>query len=202
MNLGQFTVDNGLVSLVPSRLSTANTSPMSVPVDYPESVRSELYSAFSSDYHLHDRLLKADGLDSKSAFLVYYMRPAIFERQPSFNSSFSHFNAENAKAYDEAERRLLDLKETVDEDGDPVVEEGAIDSAIQVLGHLYARDVSPPALTWHGGDAVVMLWALGSTTWAMTITDGEAGYVVRKNQRTARLAHSLPLDSFRLEDLR
>ncbi|MNU02446.1 hypothetical protein D3C72_2461560 [compost metagenome] len=45
-----------------------------------------------------------------------------------------------------------------------------------------------------GSEAIVMLWMLGNTKYALTITDGEVGYVVRADGKTVRRDHDIPID--------
>ena len=41
-----------------------------------------------------------------------------------------------------------------------------------------------------------MLWVLGGTKYALTITDGEVGYVVRADGVTLRRDHDIKIESF------
>jgi hypothetical protein len=80
---------------------------------------------------------------------------------------------------------------------DPPVEKGAITSADEVLKALVHFNFQPPQLSWHGGDAIVMLWKLGQTSYALTVTDGEIGFVVRAEQKLLRKKDSIPLSDVR-----
>ncbi len=97
--------------------------------------------------------------------------------------------------YDRIESELTSF---IEEGSDAPVERGAMETAREVMKHLRSRELAPPQLSWLGDDAVLMLWAIGSTRYALTITDGELGYVVRKNRQTVRHDHSIPASRFDL----
>ncbi|KQM21692.1 hypothetical protein ASE50_13245 [Sphingomonas sp. Leaf5] len=82
------------------------------------------------------------------------------------------------------------------------MEEAAINSAEEILVRLQRFNYTPPELSWHGGDAVVMLWAAGDMTYAITVTDGEWGYVATRGSTQVRLVDSLKVERFALEDMR
>lgn len=114
-------------------------------------------------------------------------------------STYDAQNVEVREHYDRISRQIASL---VSDEADAIVEAGAVNSALNVLRQLRQNSYAPPEISWHSGDAVVMLWKLGDTTYAMTITDGELGYVVRRNRKSIRMDDSISLTSFRLEDLR
>jgi hypothetical protein len=104
--------------------------------------------------------------------------------------------------YRRAEEQLGALRGQTDEDGDELVESGALDTASEILSQLRTLDYAPPELSWHGGDAVVMLWAAEDTTFAITVTDDEWGYVLRRSGQQLRIADSLKFNRLALQDLR
>lgn len=154
-------------------------------------------SNFAGSFVAHKAMMAATGADAPEAKLMYYMY--VPEAAPTANSARS-IKALSSEYYRKIERQLAHLSDNPDEDDS--VEQGAIDTALAVVRQLEGHELAPPALSWHGGDAVVMLWALGDTTYAITVTDGELGYVVRRNRKSIRSVHSVQLKSFKLMDLR
>lgn len=71
------------------------------------------------------------------------------------------------------------------------VEAGAVKTASKLLGELKSANVYPPLLSWHGGDAIVLIWTLGQKTEAVTVTDEEIGYVLRENMKNIKLLDSV-----------
>lgn len=161
------------------------------------SLSSSVNAAVWSDYKLHARLLQENSSGSSVFSPILYCRI-------SENSS-SGVSAGALERYAHLEEQLLQLAHEPDSDG---VAEGAVQSARSVSKALLSFGYPPPELTWHGGDAVVMLWAVGDTTYAITITEGEMGYVVRRDRRTIKSDDSLPVESalqvkgYLLEDFR
>jgi hypothetical protein len=147
-----------------------------------------------ADIAVHQAMLVACGSDS-SAEPLYYVRspmPAIYAADSSSQNVRSMF----ADDYQKVERQLDKLLNAAGDER--VVEEGAVRSAMTVLKHLKYRQYAPPKLTWHGGDAVVMLWALASTVYAFTVTDGEIGYVVRRGQHAVAMDDSISINALSL----
>jgi len=85
--------------------------------------------------------------------------------------------------------------------GDTTFEIGAAETARKLLHELQAAKLPPPEITWHGGDAVVMLWALKHTTYAITVTDGEFGYVVRRDRKAIKMVDSIAIGQFNVAQL-
>ncbi|WP_126665521.1 hypothetical protein [Croceibacterium ferulae] len=163
-------------------------------------VLSKDIEILSGTYRVHKRMLDATSNSSESArpvcFIVMHESPLV----KNFSSSSSNMSLIAARYYNHLEGQLQQLSTNADPDA--AIDRGAVSSAIEVLAELKNRDLAPPALSWHGGDAVVMLWALGDTTYAITVTDDEVGYTVRRNRKTLKLADSISLAQFKLEDLR
>ncbi|SFO18890.1 hypothetical protein SAMN05428984_2621 [Sphingomonas sp. OK281] len=78
------------------------------------------------------------------------------------------------------------------------MEEAAIDTAEAILSNLKRANYTPPEVSWHGGDAVVMLWTAKDMTFAITVTDGEWGYVARRAGKQIREDDSLKVERFAL----
>lgn len=152
----------------------------------------------AGQFATHKRMVTESASTTESVKPLHYYR-FFQDRQPTTNSSKS-LAASVSEYYAKIETQLNRLYKPDDEDDG--VEEGAINSAMAVVDQLKQRNLAPPALSWHGGDAVVMLWALGDTTYAITVTEGEIGYVVRQNKKAIRMADSIKLEAFKLSDLR
>jgi len=95
------------------------------------------------------------------------------------------------KKYTELAGQLKELE--TKERNDELVEAGAVHTAAIVIEEFSRRDLAPPELSWIGSEAIIMLWILGETKYALTVTDGELGYVVRAKGKTLRTAHSIPV---------
>lgn len=146
----------------------------------------------------HKRMISASASAIETASPVYYIMYPKFENELNYSSSKSLLSSVS-DYYINIENQLSLLAAP---DSDEIVEKGAVESALALVTQLKSHNLAPPALSWHGGDAVVMLWALGDTTYAITVTEGELGYVVRRNRKPIRMADSIKLDTFKLADLR
>ena len=154
---------------------------------------------FRDDYRVHKALVSSN-VDGETTVPLVYYRKRLPTVELGVNSSQSNVTSAALAHYAKVEQSLSDLaSDQIDEQR---VEKGAIDSALSLVAQLRSRQIAPPELSWHGGDAVVMLWALGDTTFAITVTDGEVGYVVRRNRKAVKIVDSLSLTTFRLEDMR
>jgi hypothetical protein len=157
------------------------------------------FENFAGNFATHKKIVAESASNAESA------RPLIYIKMPNVHT-FSSVNSSGnllgsvSEYYEKIEGQLQKLNETDDED--EAVEKGAISSALALVDQLKQHNLAPPALSWHGGDAVVMLWALGDTTYAITVTEGEVGYVVRRNRKAIRMADSIKLGAFKLADLR
>lgn len=155
--------------------------------------------AFKSNYVIHKKMISDSASQGEMAQAISYVRYPKIEWEASPNSSSAQ-SALVTECYDKLEAQLTELSKFENEV--TVIEEGAVSSALTVIDQLKRRNMAPPELSWHGGDAVVMLWALGDTTYAITVTNGELGYVVRRNRKAIRMEDSIALDAFKLSDLR
>jgi hypothetical protein len=178
-------------SMVASKLAFSDT----------HTATRNVYQNFLFDYGVHKDIVSASSAAPETVSMVYYLRATRPAWVPAESSSSVNLTAEARRYYQNVEERLEELGTPTS--GQPeLIEKGAVTTALAVVRHLKERELAPPELSWHGGDAVVMLWALGSTTYAITVTDGELGYVVRQNKKSIRMADSISIDSFKLEDLR
>jgi hypothetical protein len=159
------------------------------------------WATFKTDQRIHSGLLQAACLRSSSTSLLYLRVGSDRLESNTPNSSFATFNPLVEKYYDAIEHHLNDIL-TCQADEYAQVEAGAVKTALIVLGELRHRHFAPPEVTSHGSDAVVMLWALGDTTYAITATDGEVGYVVRKNRKRFKVVHSIQIDKFKALELK
>ncbi len=152
---------------------------------------------FTSNYRTHESMVRQNASVPETVQPIRYVR---FQHPlgTTANSSFN-VSATVRDYYDKIERQLLELSKAKDDVHS--VEEGAVQSALSVIDQLKKYQLAPPELSWHGGDAVVMLWSLSDTTYAITVTDGELGYVVRRNRKAIKIADSISLNAFRLRDM-
>lgn len=121
----------------------------------------------------------------------------VVEPAPSSSSSRQSVASAAAEYYDGLEGRLAELEHAAQEPDAPV-EGGAVSSAMTLVRELRRLHYAPPELSWHGGDTVVMLWSFGSTTCAITVTDGEVGYVIRRDRKRLSMRDSIKLEDFRV----
>ncbi|MEG3169926.1 hypothetical protein U1737_17175 [Sphingomonas sp. LB3N6] len=156
---------------------------------------------FTADYRVHKSILTGSAITSEAFEPRCYLRFTPIDRRLTTSSSDSMM-ATAETFYRRAEEQLGALRLQTDEDGDALVESGALDTATEILGQLKTLDYAPPELSWHGGDAVVMLWAAEDATFAITVTDDEWGYVLRRGGKQLRIADSIKLTRLALQDLR
>jgi hypothetical protein len=108
-------------------------------------------------------------------------------------SSFGRANEAFRLKYEKLAHQLHALRS--DDSSDELIEAGAVETAANVIEQLSRREMAPPELSWIGSEAIIMLWILGETKYALTVTDGEVGYVVRVKGKTLRTNHSIPIDA-------
>ena len=157
------------------------------------------FENFVGTFSTHKKIVAESASGAESARLLIYIKMPNVYTFSTINSSGNVLGLVG-EYYEKIEGQLQKLSETDDEE--EAVEKGAVNSALALVDQLKQHNLAPPALSWHGGDAVVMLWALGDTTYAITVTDGEVGYVVRRNRKAIRMADSIKLGTFKLADLR
>lgn len=146
------------------------------------------------DHSRHQRLLNHFSIEAAHPVL-YATFTSQEEPSISVNSS-NNTTISFKKYYDNILDQLDRLSES--EDGEPEVEAAAVNSAKYITYYLRHKQHPPPALSWHGGDAVVMIWSISEVTYAVTVTDGEFGYVVRCNKKLIKYEDSRPIKSFKL----
>lgn len=117
---------------------------------------------------------------------------------PSNNSSY-YLPDEILAGYDQISIQL-DILTSMPQ-GESSVEVAAVESAKIIVRQLKFFGYPPPELAVHGNDAVVMLWSLDDTTFAMTITDGELGYVVRRKRKALKMRDSIQINAYTLSQL-
>jgi hypothetical protein len=128
----------------------------------------------------------------ESAQLTY--RVVTSALQPA-TSGTSLANPADQTRYAEIELELVELSRGLG-DNQSLVEIGAINTARAVLSYLQSTQIPPPELTSLGHEAIVMLWARGDSTAAVTITDGELGHVVRRLRKTIKRQSNIKPDAF------
>tara|TARA_R110000824_G_scaffold19504_2_gene75408 strand:+ start:8130 stop:8651 length:522 start_codon:yes stop_codon:yes gene_type:complete len=164
-----------------------------------EELQNSYFNTFSSDAIQHAKMVRNVFSSTSELQPLVYIKLQV-PRSKIENSSENALSSAAKEYYDSisSELNLLNDKDQ----GQEVIEEGAINTALSLIESLKNAEYSPPKVTWHGGDAVVMLWAVGDTTYAITVTDNELGYVVRRNRKSIRSNDSIVADKFKLEDLR
>ncbi|WP_206240388.1 hypothetical protein [Novosphingobium terrae] len=162
---------------------------------------SALSNRFMNDITVHGDMLDQVTPSNRPTFPIYYVRTST-DAPPAASSSLdTPINLLAEQYYQKVQSQLFELRELSDTDNE-VVERGAVDTALNVLEQLHEHHLAPPEISHHGGDAVVMLWALGSSTYAITITEGEVGWVVRRDRREISSKDSIKVENFQLLDSR
>jgi len=164
------------------------------PLNAPTSSSGSELATLERTFKIHSALMLESATPTEIAGPICYIR---VQKTENSSSSLSKVVDE---CYDRVERQLVSLS-AWQGPGAPV-EIGAIRSAIDIIHALKFYQIAPPEISWHGGDAVVMLWSLGETTYAITVTDGEFGYVVRRNRRALKMGDSIPTKSIVLKAFR
>lgn len=153
------------------------------------------WERFTADHATHHRLIKSSIDSSESAAPLFYYRMSSFDDPPAVTMN-STTRSLNAPLYAQIEGQLESLRH-----GDLQIEAGAIDTALIVLHELQSTDIIPPLLVPQGDDAVVMLWSIRNATYAITITDGELGYIVRQQRQELKKRDSIKIEKFSLPAL-
>lgn len=152
---------------------------------------------FSTDHALHKRLVHS-GVDSSFPVVpLFYYRMSSYDDAPVARAN-SVAGSLSSPVYSQIEDQLEALRSSDDE---LKIEQGAIDTALTVLRLLKSNDIIPPLVAPQGDDAVVMLWSIRNATYAITITDGELGYIVRQQRRELKKKDSIKIDKFSLPAL-
>ncbi|MGY4281490.1 hypothetical protein ACVWXO_000710 [Bradyrhizobium sp. LM2.7] len=155
------------------------------------------WKKFAFDHGTHKMLVGSID-SSETAFPMLYCRFEAASTDASLLNSAASATAVNDVIYAEIEAQLETMRAAKD---DAPFEEGAIDTALGVLHEIQKHDLIPPLVTAQGDDAVVMLWSIRNATYAITITDGELGYIVRQHRRQLKKQDSIKVEKFSLPAL-
>lgn len=150
------------------------------------------WKRFSSDHQTHKMLINSLDSSEKNIPLLY-CRFETADTGTALSSSNASATARNDAIYGEIENQLESMRAAKD---DVPFEEGAIDTALNVLQEIKKYDLIPPLVTAQGDDAVVMLWSIRNATYAITITDGELGYIVRQYRKQLKKEDSIKVEKF------
>lgn len=152
--------------------------------------------SYTKSINDHWKLLSSVTPDARLAEPVLFIKAKSKPRETAGGSFHKQSDAVR-KRYGELSSYLKGLEGLPSED----LDSGSISTAVAVLDHLSNRQIAPPELSWVGAEAIVMLWALGQTKYALTVTEGELGYVVRANGKTLRKDHDIALTDFDVRQL-
>ena len=170
-----------------------STSTDYIVVDTQRSRFEEIARTCRADAAVHRRMLSSVTPSSEDYQPLVYIktRPRNFATE----SSFQHGSRESwRRRYNELAEEVSDLQL----ESERGIDDGTIATARNVLKELATHDFAPPAISRLGFEAVVMLWVHGKTRYALTVTDGEIGFVVREPGKTLKRDHSLELSSIDL----
>jgi hypothetical protein len=169
--------------------------PDSSSADYKLSADGEdLYKVFLMDHRPHFQkhwnMLSSVTPDARDAEPLLFIKTRPHARHTA-SSSLGRGNEAFRLKYQKLASQLKALE--ANEAGEVTIEPGAVRTAAAVISEMSKYDLAPPELSWMGDEAIIMLWMLGETKYALTVTDGELGYVVRAKGKTLRTDHSIPL---------
>lgn len=172
--------------------SSSTTIDRNVAQDAPGTY-DHLFPGFDADVKRHHNMLAntTTGFQTARPILFVKTRPATSRNPGNSGSNYGATSLAVRRRYEQLAHQLDDL-ESREED---TIESGAVRTAAIVIDQLSKREIAPPELSWIGGEAIVMLWMLGSTKYALTVTDGEIGYVVRAEGKTLRRSHGIPAEN-------
>lgn len=149
--------------------------------------------SLANTYQIHADMYRLTYGPAPSPPLSIVWIPANSSAPRTYNPERTGLDPQSVRKYQALSDRLAEVAQ-LDE---PPVDRGAIKSADEVLRQLVHYKIQPPMISWHGGDAIVMLWRLGETNYAMTVTDGELGFVVRAERKTVRRQDSIGLNNIK-----
>ncbi|MGJ5051734.1 hypothetical protein ACQR09_32035 [Bradyrhizobium oligotrophicum] len=171
-----------------------NSIDVTLPRKKAEPLSSDLLVRYAADSTVHLSMLQKVSPNETYEPLIYkriYGRSSpTIDEGPAASAL-----ASVKKRYDEIERRLDALANA---DGEEAVERGAVQTAIAVLNQIEIARLPPPKIATQDHEAIIMLWAEGMKRCAITITDGEVGYVVRDNRQLLTARDSINIHEFKL----
>lgn len=151
----------------------------------------EVFDRYGKDIHRHYGMLSNVTPNADDVYPLLFIKSKPSSRYSS-GTSIGTINEASQLKYEQLNNQLAELRQLETEDG---IESGAIQTASNVIRELIKSEIAPPELSWMGSEAIIMLWMLGRTKYALTVTDGEVGYVVRAEGKTVRRQHGLSVDN-------
>jgi hypothetical protein len=148
---------------------------------------------FTTNFLRHKKMI-ANSTGSSNVRPVMYTLVRENDRPASSSSSMP---AKALEHYQSIQAKLSDL--ALPGADREIAEVQAAKSALVVVEQLKRQLMAPPEVASHGGDAIVMLWAIANRTFAITVTEGELGYVVRENRKTIKLGDAISIENLKLE---
>ncbi len=158
----------------------------------------DILERYRSDVDVHRQLLAGFASATIMRRPLAYI-PNLPFIEPSPGTSLYENDAAK-KRYREIDHELNALRDETDDDG--AVEPAAIETARAVVRQLSNRSLAPPELSRLSSEAVAMLWAIGNTRYALTVTDGEVGYVVRSFTTTLKKKSNIKVHQFDIRSIR
>ncbi|MCK1562432.1 hypothetical protein IVB08_00200 [Bradyrhizobium sp. 173] len=154
----------------------------------------DLLARYTIDSTVHLSMLQRVNLNESYEPLIY--RRVYGRSSPAIDEGPAADALARIKAqYDEIEKRLDALANGSEEEA---IERGAVQTAIAVLDQIEKAQLPPPKIATQDNEAIIMLWAEGMKKCAITITDGEVGYVVRDNRQLLTAKDSINIHEFKL----
>lgn len=156
---------------------------------------TDLLNRFSVDSQLHHAMLQTIRPNETFEPLIYKRVYGV--SSPSVDEGAAAMTLAAVKQkYEEIENHLERI--ATSNDSEEMVERGAVETALTVLNQIEHAHIPPPKITTQDNEAIIMLWAEGMKRCAITITDGEVGYVVRDNRQLLRAQDSISIHHFKL----
>jgi hypothetical protein len=154
-----------------------------------------------SDLGGHAMLLQSAGIPWRDWTPVFYTRVIADSGFASSGSSDQRVAVSAAAYYEDIDKKLDALAARAG-DPDAPVEIGAVETSRQIINQIRRTELAPPAISWIGGEAVVMLWEFNSIAWAITVTEGEVGYVIRRDRKLSKMRDSIRVQDFKLLEMK
>ena len=154
---------------------------------------SELIKFLDKTVAKHRSILNNSTPDFKTS------QPLIIYRMSNSNvtdNSSAVYDLAIQSRFKELNTQLIELG-SADAFEEDRVEAGAVDSAREVLAKIQSNSLPPPSISWLDVDAIAMIWVRSRDKYALTVTEGEVGFVVHRDGRTVRRVTNVPLQDFK-----
>lgn len=163
-----------------------------------ETVAHVWFAPNNIEYH---RIIEKSGIDNINNWKIQYVKYTSESAYNISSSSGDSLRFFTEKYYESIAQKLSEI-ECIENSAEAPVDVGAIRSAKRLLTTLKQSNLAPPGIAFQGGEAVVLMWAFNSIAWAITVTDGECGYVIRRDRKLLKMRDSIKIEKFNLIEMK